>query len=58
MKDEKVWCVKHKHGWCTIKGNYEPNMSSFNIPTECEHFIVIPLGIKHRKPNCRMCQNG
>jgi len=52
----KVWCVQHRDGWCAVKDNTKPYEDDNNIPTECGHFVVLPFGIKKRKPTCSECK--
>lgn len=51
-----VWCVEHKDGWCAIKLNYKPPEDANNVPTRCNHFVVLPTGFAKRQPTCDECK--
>lgn len=51
----KVWCVQHRDGWCAVKGNYRPSELDAQVPTCCQMFVTLPLGIERRMPTCFQC---
>lgn len=51
----KVWCVKHRDGWCAVEGNYEPEEGSWSVPTVCGYGVTLPFGYDHRAPDCTDC---
>lgn len=51
----RVWCVKHKKGWCAVEGNKVPPEGENNVKTRCGHNIVLPLGFEERQPDCEDC---
>lgn len=48
------WCVKHKKGWCAIKGP-RPKETATNVPTKCGEFVILPHGTERRVPTCKKC---
>ncbi|HJU06580.1 MAG TPA: hypothetical protein VJ692_15640 [Nitrospiraceae bacterium] len=52
---ERVWCVKHRSGWCASKTNRPWDERSFSVPTACGYFITLPLGKSFRDPTCLEC---
>lgn len=55
MTAPKVWCVRHRDGWCATRGNYEPDEGVGSVPTVCGWFVNLPGGIDKRQPDCRDC---
>ena len=51
----KHWCVRHNDGWCAAMNNVRPKDAAFNVETACGWYVVLPLGIKLRKPTCPEC---
>lgn len=54
---KKSWCVKHKTGWCSVKGNYKPEEAVINVPTVCGYYVILPLETKYKTPTCLECKN-
>lgn len=51
----RVWCVKHRHGWCAVKSNRQLPDSAWSIPTSCGYYIYLPYGTRLRMPTCPEC---
>lgn len=49
------WCVKHREGWCAVKGNRRFAEDADSVPTLCGHFVIFPGGIKRGEPDCPEC---
>lgn len=52
----KVWCVKHRDGWCAVRNNSKPHEGVSSVPTKCNMFVILPLGIQRRMPTCFDCK--
>lgn len=46
-------CVRHKRGWCACAGTSTRYRD--NVKTLCNHYIILPLGLEYRIPNCKEC---
>ena len=53
----KVWCVRHKTGWCAVLGNVKPDASAASVATLCAYFVMLPIGIAKRMPDCPGCRS-
>ena len=53
--DQPVWCILHKDGWCAHLVDLEPPAGMENVPTRCNHFVILPLGVEKRVPTCKDC---
>ena len=51
-----VWCVRHREGWCAVRGNKQPSDDENNVPTLCGFFVTMPFGIECRVPDCKECR--
>ena len=51
----KIWCVKHKGGWCACKKNVMPTEEANSTPTLCNYFIILGMGVEQRDPTCEEC---
>lgn len=51
----QVWCVKSREGWCAVKDGRRPPEAVACVPTKCEHYVILPVGIDRRVPTCRPC---
>ena len=51
-----VWCVRSRDGWCACNRNRDPGEGTDSVPTKCAHFIVLPMGIEFRQPDCPVCR--
>lgn len=49
------WCAYHRDGWCAVAGNEEPAEGSYQVPTVCGWFVVLPGGFDRRVPDCPEC---
>lgn len=52
----KVWCVRHRDGWCAAsRQSRKPAEGTNSVPTKCKHFVILPGGIDRRVPTCEEC---
>ena len=51
----KVWCVRHRKGWCAIKDGKKPEEDGGNVPTLCDHHVILNFGVELRRPDCPDC---
>jgi len=47
-------CVKHRDGWCATKREKSLQYSD-SVPTLCDHYVTLPMGIQRREPDCPDC---
>jgi len=52
---KSVWCVRHRDGWCACRQNRRYREETVNVPTLCDHFVVLHNGIEKRVPTCPEC---
>lgn len=52
---KKVWCVRHRDGWCAVRGNFEFPEEITSVETVCLHFVTLPGGCEKRLPDCQQC---
>lgn len=52
---EKVWCAKHRDGWCAVKSLREFNEGVASVPTLCDYWVSFPMGLEQREPTCEAC---
>lgn len=52
----RVWCVKHRDGWCAAKPNRTFGEDAENVATKCNHYVTFPLGCEKREPTCDECR--
>jgi len=51
----KVWCVRHRSGWCAIKNGQRAADDAVNVKTKCRHVVVFHFGCEVRVPTCPEC---
>jgi len=52
----RVWCVRHRDGWCATKRGRRPDPDAIQDETRCNHFIVMRWGSEKREPDCPECR--
>lgn len=50
-----MWCAKHRHGWCAVVPDEEPEEGTDGVDTLCGYVITLPGGFDHRTPDCDEC---
>lgn len=53
-----VWCVKHREGWCAMKGGAVPSENADSDETECGSFVIMRIGSEIREPDCTDCRTA
>lgn len=54
--DDRVWCVRHRDGWCAAKANKKPREGVNSVATLCGFHVVLPWGFSEREPTCDLCK--
>ena len=55
MTSSRVWCIRHREGWCATATGKPSKDGSDNVATVCQHFVIMPGGCKVCKPDCPEC---
>lgn len=53
---KQVWCVNHNTGTCATANGKKPRDNAVNVPTLCNHFVVLHGGGEKGIPTCEECQ--
>lgn len=49
---KKVWCVRHREGWCATATGKSFKEEQGTVKTKCRHYVIMPLGCEFRVPTC------
>lgn len=51
----KVWCVRHRDGWCATATGKKARDSALSVKTKCGNSVILHWGSQERQPNCPEC---
>lgn len=44
--------------WCAANVPHRPAAAAVSIPTKCEHWVMLPIGVARREPSCPDCRRA
>lgn len=56
-KRKPVWCVLANDGiWCAARVQSKKPDATYQVPTLCGMFVVLPHDVYKRRPTCPVCR--